>query len=234
MNPGRMKLVVFLPAMIALVGFMAVLLSACINLMVEPSALQAGTGTNRPAQPRVPPPAIPVQLASLGSSSYHRVIFTYYDGSAMQTWAIKTVAYPDSTLKEFPARNPSLPGQVFVRWIHADTSTDPVSYPEFTSATTVIGDMEVRAYHQALPTLSYDSNGGSGPAPSSVSVSKAGEAVRLAGQGEMTAPEGTAFGGWYELEWTGSAYVQTGHYRAGELHQLGYSTTLHARWDTLP
>ncbi len=234
MNPGRMKLARFLPAVAMLTLVMAVLSSACINLMNDPSTLSAETSASQTAQSRNPQPAIPIQLASLSTTSNHRVIFTYYDGSAMQTWAIKTVSYPDTTLKDFPAGSPSIPGHVFVRWIHADTSTDPVTYPEFTSRTPVVGDIEVRAYHQALPTLSYDPNGASGPVPSSVSVLKAGEAVRLAGQGDLTSPAGTEFGGWYVQEWTGSSYAQTGYHRAGELYPLSSSTILYAKWDALP
>jgi len=234
MNLGRMKLAVFLPVVATLVVVMAVLSSACINLLTEPSSAAPGTGTYTTGKARVAPPTIPVQLASLATSGDHRVIFTYYDGSSMQTWAIKTVTPPDTTLKDFPAGNPSLPGHVFVRWIHADTSTDPVSYPEFTTSTPVVGDLEVRAYHQALPTLYYDQNGASGSAPPSISVLGAGETVRLAGQGELTAPEGRVFGGWYVRKWTGSAYVQTGQYKAGDLFQLSCSTTLYAKWDTLP
>ena len=234
MRPGRIKVITFLPTVAVLVVVMAVLSSACINIMTEPAALSAGTSASQQAQPRVAPSALPVQLASLRAYGTHRVTFTYYNGSALQTWAIKTVTYPDTTLKDFPPGNPTVPGHVFVRWIHADTSTDPVSYPEFTSTTPVLGDIEVRAYHQALPTLSYDANGADGPVPASVSVLKAGEAVRLAGHGSLTAPEGTVFGGWFVREWTGSAFVQSGQYRPGELYPLACSTTLYARWDTLP
>jgi hypothetical protein len=234
MRPEQMKLMRLLPTLAALVVVLAMLSSACINLMTEPLVLSAGSSTSQPAQPQIPPPSNPIQLASLETRGNHRVTFTYYNGSELQTWAIRTVSYPDTTLKDFPPGSPSLPGHVFVRWIHADTRTDPVSYPEFTANTPVLGDIEVRAYHQALPTLSYDANGAEGPAPASVSVLKAGEAVRLAGMGGLTAPEGTVFGGWSTREWTGSTFVQSGQYRAGELYQLGCSITLYARWDALP
>ncbi|MFH2115723.1 MAG: hypothetical protein ABIJ86_14585 [Spirochaetota bacterium] len=233
MRLGRMKLAEFLPAMATLVVVTAVLSSACINLMTEPSSLSTGTSTELPSRPGVPPPGIPEQLAALSTSGHHRVIFTYYDGSAIQTWATKIVAHPDTTLKDFPIGNPPFPGHVFVRWIYTDTSADPVSYPEFTSATPVVGDLEVRAYHQALPTLYYDPNEAGGTAPASVSVLVSGEAVRLAGQGELIAPAGTVFGGWYAREWTGSAYVRTGQYQAGDLFQLACSTSLNARWDAV-
>jgi hypothetical protein len=144
------------------------------------------------------------------------------------------VESPDTTLKDFPSGNPALPGHVFVRWIYADTNTDPVTYPEFTTRTRVTRDIEVRAYHQALPTLSYDANGAEGPTPASVSVPKAGEAVRLASQGNLTGPAGTSFGGWFSREWNGSAFVETALYQAGTLYQLACSTTLYARWDPLP
>jgi hypothetical protein len=234
MSPGRMKLAVFLPGMFALIVAIAVLSSACLNLVTGPSSKNATTSLNASSWLDVPPRSLPVQLASLGSRADHRVIFTYYDGSAMQIWDTRSLAPSETTLKDFPAGNPALAGHVFVRWIFTDTSTDPVSYPEFTTATPVGGDMEVRAYHQALPTLSYDPNGAQGQVPASVSVLSAGEAVRLAGQGDLITPTGMVFGGWYEQEWTGSTYIQTGHYNAGDLFPLGCSTTLLAKWDTLP
>lgn len=231
MHLRQIKLAVYLPAATALAVVMALLPSACINFMTESASLPAGTRT--PAQASIPL-KLPSQLASASSLDNHRVIFTYYDGSSMQTWAMKTLIGPDTTLNDFPADYPTIPGHVFVRWIYADTSTDPVSYPEFTTTTTVASDLEVRAYHQSLPTLYYDPNGAGGPAPLSVSVLRAGEAVRLVGQGELTAPMGTIFGGWYERKWTGSAFEQTANYQAGDLFLLGCSTTLYARWDAHP